>query len=138
MPIDWVMIAISAAISAGLTLLGGLLAPKPKPARPDEIQVPTATEDRIKPYFVGTVRHTSPNCIWFGDFSTKKIRSGGLAILAGNPVIGYKYFIGIQLDLGWGEVDMLRRVDIAGKLAWTGSFTPGSFTINTPTPTHQR
>lgn len=133
MPIDWLMVAISAGISAGLTLLGGLLAPKPKPARPDEINVPTATEDRIKPYFVGTVRHTSPNAIWYGDFSTKKIRQGGISWLAGNPVIGYKYFIGIQLALGWGTVDALRRVEIGGKEAWTGTVTSGNFTINKPT-----
>jgi hypothetical protein len=132
MPFPLVSVLISAAISAGLTLLGGLLAPKPKPARPDEVQVPTATEDRIKPYFVGTVRHKSPNCIWYGDFSTKKIRQGGISWLAGNPVVGYKYFIGIQLALGWGPVDALRRVEIGGKEAWTGTVASGNFTIDKP------
>lgn len=132
MPFPLVSVLISAAISAGLTLLGGLLAPKPKAARPDEVQVPTATEDRIKPYFVGTVRHKSPNAIWYGDFSTKKIRQGGISWLAGNPVVGYRYFIGIQLDLGWGLVDALRRVEIGGKEAWTGTVTSGNFTIDKP------
>jgi hypothetical protein len=62
MPLEWYIVAlISAGISAGLTLLGGLLMPKSKPAGADEFQAPTATEDRIKPYFVGTVRHVSAN-----------------------------------------------------------------------------
>ena len=130
MPFPFVAVLVSAAVSAGLTLLGGLLAPKPKAAKEDEIEVPTATEDRIKPYFVGTVRHLSPNAIWYGDFSTKKIKQGGLGFLAGNPTIGFKYFIGIQLDLGWGKVDALRRIELGGEEAWTGNIASGNFTID--------
>lgn len=135
MPFPWLAVIISTSISYGLTLVAALLSPRPKAAKPDDIQVPTATEDRIKPYFVGTVRHTSPNCIWYGDFSTKKIKQTGIAAILSlglSPSLGFKYFIGLQLDLGWGQMDSIRRIEIGGKEAWTGSVSTGTITIDKP------
>lgn len=139
MAFPWVALAISAAF----TFLGQLLTrrPKPKDAGIEGFQVPTATEDRPKPMWVGTVRHRSPNCIWYGDYSAKAIKnkvgvigaiaSFGAALLS-RQVIGYKYNLGIQLDLGWGQLDEITRITLNDKEAWTGSVSSGTITIDKP------
>jgi hypothetical protein len=140
MPFPWVALAISAAF----TFLGALLTPrkKSKDAGLNAFDVPTATEDRPKPVWVGTVRHKSANCIWYGDYSAKPIKNkvGILGIIASlgsallsRQVIGYSYFLGIQLCLGWGELDAITRIALNDKEAWTGSIKDGSITINKPT-----
>lgn len=140
MAFPWLAITISAAF----TFLGQLLSKKPKqkPTDLEGFQVPTATEDRPKPYFVGTVRHRSPNCTWYGDYSTKAIKnkvsalqgvlSLGSAYMS-KQVIGYKYFLGFDLNLGWGELDELLRITMNDKVAWEGSASSGTLTIDKPT-----
>jgi hypothetical protein len=124
---------VALLISAAFTIAGQLLMPRPKtkPASLNEIDVPTATEDRPKPVFVGTVRHKSPNCIWYGDFSTKAIKKPG-SLYFNKVTVGYKYLLGIQLNLGWGQVDAFRRILLNDKEAWAGTATTGSVTINKP------
>lgn len=140
MPFPWIALAISAAF----TFLGQLLnkKPKTKDAGLEGFDVPTATEDRPKPLWVGTVRHKSPNCIWYGDYSAKAIKnkvnaigviaSFGAALLS-RQVIGYKYNLGFQLDLGWGQLDEILKITLNDKEAWTGSASTGNITIDKPT-----
>lgn len=139
MPFPWIALAISAAF----TFLGQLLTPKNKKKAEtlDQFDVPTATEDRPKPLFVGTVRHKSPNCIWYGDYSAKAIKnkvsaigaiaSFGAALLT-RQIIGYKYMLGIQLSLGWGTLDEITAITLNDKVAWTGSASSGTITIDKP------
>jgi hypothetical protein len=91
--------------------------------------------------WVGTVRHRSPNCIWYGDYSAKPIKNkvsviGAIAsfgaALLNKQIIGYKYHLGIQLDLGWGQVDEITRIILNDKEAWTGSVASGTITIDKP------
>lgn len=139
MPFPWISIAISAAF----TFVGQLLAKKPKskPVDLEGFQVPTATEDRPKPMWVGTVRHRSPNCIWYGDYSAKPLKNSvgilqGILSLGGaylsRQVIGYNYHLGFQLDLGWGELDEIIEIIMNDKSAWTGSESDGTITIDRP------
>jgi hypothetical protein len=128
MPFPFLAIAISAAF----TILGQLLAPKPKQKATSlaEFQVPTATEDRPKPMWVGTVRHTSPNCTWYGDYSAKAIKKGGLMTMGMKVTTGYKYYLGFDLNLGWGQMDELIKIRMNDKVAWTGSIASGTITID--------
>lgn len=139
MPFPW----LALAITVGFTFLGQLLSRRPK--KKDEglegFQVPTATEDRPKPLWVGTVRHKSANCIWYGDYSAKAIKNKvGLfgiiasfgAALLNKQIIGYKYYIGAQLCLGWGQVDAITRIRLNDKEAWSGSIASGEITIDKP------
>jgi hypothetical protein len=139
MPFPFLQIAISAAF----TFLGQLLTSKnkSKDAGIDGINVPTATEDRPKPYFVGTIRHLSPNCVWYGDYSAKAIKnkvgalqgilSFGAAYLS-RQIIGYEYRLGFDLNLGWGELGHILKIRMADKEAWSGSVASGDITINKP------
>lgn len=139
MPFPWIALAISAAF----TFLGQLLTkhPKQKDSGLEGFQVPTATEDRPKPVWVGTVRHKSANCIWYGDYSAVAIKNkvgvlGAILSFGGallnKQVIGYKYKLGIQLCLGWGQLDALTRIALNDKEAWTGSVSSGTITIDKP------
>jgi hypothetical protein len=124
---------VALAISVAFTYLNSLLMrKKSKASTIDEIQVPTATEDRPKPYWVGTVRHKSPNCVWYGDYSTKAIKAGGLMTMGIKTVTGYKYFLGFDLNLGWGQMDELLKIRIADKDAWSGSISSGTIVIDKP------
>jgi hypothetical protein len=83
--------------------------------------------------WVGTVRHKSPNCTWYGDYATKAIKKGGGILTFGiSTVIGYKYFLGFDLNLGWGQLDEIVKIRIDDKVAWTGSVSSGSITIDKP------
>jgi hypothetical protein len=68
---------LALAVSAAFTVVGQLLMPKPKGQKPasfNELEFPTATEDRSIPLVVGTVLNKAPNCVWWGDYSTKAIK----------------------------------------------------------------
>lgn len=132
MPFPLVAVLIATAISVGFTILGQLLMPKnkAKAATIDEIQFPTATEDRPKPVFVGTIRHRSANAIWYGDYGTRAIKKS--AGLFSTQTVGYKYFVGIQLAFGWGQVDAFRKIWLNDKVAWEGTETDGEVTIDKP------
>lgn len=62
-----------------LAVLNYLLAPKPKnqnlpPASLDDVDFPTAVQGRGIPIVFGTVRVSSPNVTWYGDFKSNPIR----------------------------------------------------------------
>lgn len=48
---------------------------KPKPAALDEIDMPTAEEGRPAAVIFGDCWVEDPNVLWFGDLSTKPIKS---------------------------------------------------------------
>ncbi len=50
---------------------------KPKPSGLNDIQVPTAEPGRAIPIIFGTVLIKDPNTVWYGDLSTRPIRSSG-------------------------------------------------------------
>lgn len=99
-----------------------LLKPKPKleDARPSglgDFNFPTATEGRIVPLVWGTVLLEAPNVVWFGNFRsrarTQNVRTGLFS--SDEVVIGYKYYVGMQMALCHGPVDKLVDIWIDGE-----------------------
>lgn len=63
---------------------------------------PSAEEGKTIPIVLGTCRLRGPNCLWFGDVSSKSIKkkSGGFMGIGAKKVkVGCKYFCGCVLGL---------------------------------------
>lgn len=130
MPFPFLALAISAAFS----FIGQLLMPRPKNARAsqlNEFRFPTATEDRPIPVLWGRVRQDAPNVVWYGDYSNKPIRKR--TGLFSKTTVGYRYFVGFDLVIGYGDNVVIKRIKIDDKEAWTGSASSGTITIDRPT-----
>lgn len=50
----------------------------------------------------------------------------------GGQVVGYKYYLGMHMALCHGPVDAITRITVAEKVAWEGSATGGTISINAP------
>lgn len=129
------------------TVLGVIFRPKvtaPKPATLAELDFPTAEETRSIPKGYGTFLMKAPNVVSVTDFSSEAIKQkpttlqkvmsfGLMDWLTKDPIIGYKYFCGIEMALCY-RVDALLQIIIDDKIAWTGSqTTDGEIYINKPT-----
>ena len=115
-------------ISIVLFVASILLAPKPKfeNARPQalgDFQFPTATETRAVMIVWGTVDLKGPNVIWYGDLKVvaikKKVKTGFGK--SKRIIVGYRYFVGMNMALGYGPLDRLTRLEVSTKEAFTGS-----------------
>lgn len=74
MPFPLIPLLVQLAVGVGLQIVGFLLAPKPKQARPEEVrdmENPTAEEGRPIPVVFGEMEVTGVNIIWFGDKNTR-------------------------------------------------------------------
>lgn len=98
-------------------VLSFLLTPKPKieNARPKplgDFNVPTATENRAVPIVWGTVDIRGPNVLWYGNLKVVGIvqKQG-----KGHAVVGFRYFIGMDLLLCYGPVDRITNLEISDK-----------------------
>lgn len=109
-------------------LATALLTPKPKleNARSgslNDFTFPRSNEGDPIPYLRGTVKITSPNTIWTGNFSsvaiTKSVQTG--IFTSTKQVLGYKYYIG--MDLAWclGPNVVMTALWFGTDVAWTGS-----------------
>lgn len=72
----WVQIGIM-LVSALISYALAPKPPKPKPAALADFDVPTAEEGRSIPVIFGTVWLKGPNVLWYGDLSSKPIKSKG-------------------------------------------------------------
>jgi hypothetical protein len=109
----WVLIEI--VLMVAMTVLTNLLAKSPKASALGTFQSPTAEEGRVIPVVHGTVELKGGNVTWYGDLRAAPIKSFGLPWWAGgllfpSKVLGYKYFMGMQLVLCHGPVDALIAV----------------------------
>lgn len=106
----WVVILIE----IGMTVLSALLAKRPGDAQASvlgDINAPTAEEGRAIPWVAGRVLLQSPNCVWYGDLQTIPLKKGlGWMGFGKTVVIGYKYYIGMQLALCHGPVDYIESM----------------------------
>lgn len=126
----------------GTSILTALLAkPKIESARPsglDDFQVPTATEGRAVPIFVGKVKFAGPNVTWYGDLTTEAIREkvgSFLGIGGTNITKAYKYFIGVQMVLGSGPgtgIGGIDRVWMGDKIIYDAGETAADIAIDLP------
>ncbi len=117
----WVMLLINVITF----LVTELLRPKPniedaKPAGLGDFNVPTATEGRAVPLIWGRVRLAGPNVVWYGDLVaepiTEKIKTGMFS--SDTVTTGFRYFIGLQLALCRGPVDLLINIRNDDSFAW--------------------
>ncbi len=99
-------IVVQALIYIGVFLLSEALRPRPeienaKAAAFDEFSIPDNDPERPVPVVFGRVRITSPTIVWYGDYSTfavdREVRSS--IFNTDEMIIGYHYFIGLQLGL---------------------------------------
>lgn len=94
------------------TVVAELLRPKqkmegPSPSSLDDLNFPTADENRPIPVIFGTCKVGGPNVTWYGDLKTRKIKesvSSGL-FSSTTITIGYKYYLGLEMCLCHGPID---------------------------------
>jgi hypothetical protein len=106
----WVLIEVALMIAT--TVITNLLSKAPKASVLGDFQTPTAEEGRVIPVVFGTVLIKGPNVVWYGDLKAKPMKSFGLPWWAGgllfpSKVLGYKYYMGMQMVLCHGPVDAL-------------------------------
>ena len=70
---------VSLLIAVAVSVVSYLLAPKPKPPKPEaakQMEDPTAEAGIERPVIFGTMLLKSPNCMWFGDkfMHTRKVK----------------------------------------------------------------
>ena len=71
----WYLVVFIASIAVSAALTPRI--PDPKPAALGDINVPTAEPGRNIPIPFGTVVLEDPNVVWYGDLTTKAVKSGG-------------------------------------------------------------
>lgn len=110
-------ITVMILVQIALFLLAELIRPKPdienqKPAALGDFKFPTATEGRAIPLIWGTVKQEGPNVVWYGDFSQRPITKGIKTGLFSHvrQVVGFQYFLGMQLALCRMAADSLLTV----------------------------
>lgn len=96
----------------------------------DAFNFPTVSADRAIPYCVGDVLIDAPNVTWYGDLRvlkiTKKVKKSLFS--SSRVTIGFQYFIGMELALGWGPFAEISEIYFGRELAWSGSVTDSSGT----------
>ena len=129
----WIQVAIWFATM----LLGELLfsggAPKPQ-TNTDQLEFPDTRQDRKIPLFAGTVQQKGPLLAWWGDVRkvamTKSVKTGLFS--EEDTIIGYKYYVAVQIVIGHGPIDAVTAVHVGRKLAWTGSTVDGPISGDQP------
>ena len=102
-------------VSLVIAVVGELLRPKQKPpnakaASLDDFDLPTAEEGRSIPAFIGKVKITGPNVVWYGDLEViaikKKVKTGWFS--STKQTINNRYLMGVQAALahGFGRTDV--------------------------------
>lgn len=106
------------------TVISELLRPKPKFDRPrpsalGDFQIPTADEDRCIPVPSGRCLVKGVNCFWYGNLKVvpmkKKVKTGMFS--SEKIITGYKYYIGMALAIGHGELEGIPEVRFGDKVS---------------------
>lgn len=124
-----IQVVLYIAYSATVMAIQHLLTPKPKveqarPAALGDFTLPTATEGRAISLIWGTNNIKGPNVVWYGNQKTVAVYG------AGNQLIGYGYYLGIQFALCMGQVDALLNIYVNSTNVWSGfQNTDGQFNI---------
>lgn len=101
------------------------LAPKPKitkrnPLGLDDFDIPTAEEGRPLAVVFGKRRYSGPNVIWYGDLRVvavkDKIKTGLFS--SKSVTVGYKYYLGMHMILGYSRVDGIKQIIVGEKVVW--------------------
>jgi len=132
----WLSLFIQLAIFVAVELMK----PKPdienaKPGGEGDFQFPTATEERSLQILFGTTEIPGPNMIWYGDIRTEAITVDVRRNIFSSyeQIVGFKYYVGIQLGLGHGEFGKILNWRVGDTELFNGSLTDGNVTsINLP------
>ncbi len=123
-----IIMAVMAAVMAAISVATAFLMPKPsiedqEPSGLGDYGFPTNLESRYIPVVWGSARIDGPNVIWYGDFRTYPLTTGG-------GIVGYRYYLGIDQALCWGELDSITAVQLDDefflKAGETRAFTGGT------------
>lgn len=73
---------IGIVVSVVLSIISYIVAPTQKdqgagPSSFEDLDVPTATEDRVIPILFGRRGLQSPNVVWYGDLYSEPMKRGG-------------------------------------------------------------
>jgi hypothetical protein len=116
------------ALFVGSLLVSRATRPRTEEVRPpgvDELNFPTATEDRKVPWVAGTVKLSSPNVVWWGDLRLDEVWEH--KALAADVRVNQMYAVGMQMALCRGEVDELRKFWVGDQIAWdAGAVSSGA------------
>jgi hypothetical protein len=133
----FVQFLVLLALSAVMFIASQLLAPKPdiEDARPKGIgdfSFPTATEGRQIPVVWGTCPIKGPNVIWFGDLRVEEIEEEVKTGLfsSDDVVVGFKYYVGMDMAICYGPITSLRRVKIGTETALPFSTYAGTGAVS--------
>jgi len=131
---------VTLAVFALTTVLQEFLRPKPdfenaRPANLGDFQFPTTTEGRPIPLIVGTVKLSAPNVGWYGDLRQVPIKvkqkTGIFSFV--RQIVGYRYYIGVQLDFCLGTTGKLLRLWWGeDELISTPQVGAGTISVNAP------
>jgi len=88
----------------------------------DSFTFPTVSQDRSIPVVFGDVLVEGPNVTWFGDYKAHKDKEGSSFFSKGTTV-GYKYYLGMELVISWGELNAITEIWFGDNVAWSGSVT---------------
>ncbi|WLJ71202.1 hypothetical protein [Sphingomonas phage Birtae] len=88
----------------------------------NDLDFPQSDEGGPIPLILGKVRQKGPNTLWAGDFKAvpiKKKQKTGL-FSSKKVIVGYEYFVGLQLGLGIGPLT-LHRIWMDKEEVWSGT-----------------
>lgn len=107
----WFYGAVAGIIMFGLTLLAGLLAPKPKslvrkPATLSDFQVTQVEEGTPIPIVYGLVKIPS-TLIWYGNLKVEEVEEEVGGKKGGSATVGYKYWLDEWHALCHGKIKIL-------------------------------
>lgn len=107
-------------------------AEKPTAAGLEDFSFPSAAERPVQ-VLAGTRRISGPNVLWYGDLrnsSIKQVQKGMFG--SKKTVVGYRYYMGVQLGICHGPDVMLREIRFGDDVAWSGLSAGGAIAINKP------
>lgn len=131
-PSTWINLIIQIIMMAFMLSRMKVKNPNAQPAGLADFTFPTANERPVQVLF-GTRKLGGSNVIWYGDLSTKKIYEKiKMLFTSKKTVIGYKYYMGLQLGICHGPGTTLKAVYFDDDLGWSGNIASGSFSIDKP------
>lgn len=110
---------------------------QPKAKRPtaaglEDFSFPSAAERPIQ-VLAGTRRISGPNVLWYGDLRNSAIKQVQKGLFSSKKtVVGYRYFMGVQLGICHGPDVLLREIKFGDDVAWTGLSSGGPIAIDKP------
>ncbi|KAF0251979.1 phage tail protein [Pseudomonas putida] len=105
---------------------------KPTAAGLEDFSFPSAAERPIQ-VLAGTRRLSGPNVLWYGDLRNSAIKQVQKGLFSSKKtVVGYRYYMGVQLGICHGPDVLLREIKFGDDVAWSGLSSGGPIVIDKP------